>query len=84
MIITLLIRVFLMVFAGILRIFPQVTELPFGIDSYMVLASGYFHRVMTLVPLLSTVMSAFLIYFGFRIGLLVLKFILGSRAPHHG
>lgn len=62
---------------------PIVTELPWGIDEIFVTAIQTFKGVMGYFPPLEVVLGAFLIYAGFRLGLIVLKIFLAHRAPHH-
>lgn len=61
---------------------PVVTTLPFGVDSAMVTVVGYAKTVMELIPPIQVVFNFFMLYLGFRFGLLVFKVFLGSRAPY--
>lgn len=63
--------------------FPTITEIPWGVDSFLVNGVGYFKALMEFFPPLSTVFSAFMIYIGFRVSIIVLRFFFGSRAPTH-
>jgi len=60
---------------------PDATLLPFGIDPIVVSAFGGFRALMAVFPPLEVVLTAFLLYAGFRLSLMVFKIILGSRAP---
>lgn len=62
---------------------PTVTTLPF-IDSYLVSAMGGIHSLIENFPILQDVLTAFLIYLGFKLALLVMKLFMGSRTPTHG
>jgi hypothetical protein len=55
--------------------------LPWGTDHSIVLAVGYFRGIMSTFPYLEVVWICFGYVILFEIGLLLLKFILGSRTP---
>jgi len=61
--------------------FPTISELPWGIDSVMVSGVSGFKYLAELYPPFSTVLTAFLVYIGFRVGIILLRFFLGSRTP---
>jgi len=61
---------------------PIVTELPWGIDEGLTTVVGYARTVMELIPPIQVVFNFFMLYLGFRLGLLVFKIFLGSRAPY--
>jgi len=67
----------------VFAMFPTVTELPWGVDNFVVSGVGYYKALMHFFPPFSTVLNAFLIYIGFRLGILILRFFLGSRTPTH-
>jgi len=61
--------------------FPVVETLPWGTDSFLASGMGYYRTLMAFFPPFSTVLSAFLLYVAFRLGIIVLRFFLGSRTP---
>lgn len=63
-------------------IFGSVDVLPFGMDAILVSAVGSFKAFIHIFPPAQIVFNAFMIYISFRFVLLVMKLILGSRAPH--
>jgi len=75
-----------MIIAGLTIVFgwlPTVTVLPWGIDGYLSTGVGYIKGFSVFFPFINTAINAFLIYMGFRLLLIVLKFVLGSRTPSH-
>lgn len=60
-----------------------VTELPFGVDAPLVTAFGYVHAFIQALPLFQTPFILILAYYSFKITLLGLKLLLGSRAPQN-
>jgi len=62
-------------FAAVFFWLPNATELPFGVDEYVVLGVGYFRAMADFFPPLYTVLAAFLIYFTFKITMMSLKLI---------
>jgi len=62
---------------------PRVDELPFGSDAYLQQGVGLLKEMNSVFFFLDSIMYAVLIYLGFRLSLLVLKFVAGSRTPHH-
>lgn len=62
-------------FGFLLSSLPQVTTLPWGIDSILVGAMGTFRALMALFPPLQVVFTAFMFYIGFRLLLKLLKMI---------
>jgi len=81
MILYLLIQIIIFVVSLVFAPFPTVTELPWGIDGVVETAMGNFRALMEFFPPFSTVLNAFLLYIAFRLGILVLRFFLGSRTP---
>jgi len=85
MIIQLLIRILLGAVEIIFGWFPDFTKLPtFGsvnLDTYFATGVGYFHYLAQIFPPLSTVATAAVIYLGFKGIMLIVKVVLGSRAP---
>jgi len=83
--ITYLILSFLVSIVGILfSLFPIIEELPWGVDSFLASGVSTFKAMSTFFPPFETLLSCALIYVSFRMGLLVIKFFLGSRVPSHG
>lgn len=72
-----------MVLGGFFAFLPVVTELPFGTDEYFATGIGFFNRITELVPILSVVVEVFLLYIGFRITVIIIRFFAGSRSPVH-
>lgn len=62
-------------------LFPLITELPWGLDAVVVQGVGGYKLLATAFPPLSTVLTIFLIYISFRLGMILLRFFLGSRTP---
>lgn len=54
---------------------PIITELPWGIDSVLVNGLGGYRAMAVFFPPLTVVMTAFIIYLGFRIVVMVIKAI---------
>lgn len=65
--------------------FPEVTELPFGIDDYLETAVGRIRTLAESFPIFDTVLTAFLYYIAFRIGLkLILTIpVIGKAFQNH-
>jgi len=51
----------------------QITELPWGIDDVLTTGIGGYHALATYFPPLNVVMTAFIIYIGFRVVLMILR-----------
>lgn len=81
MILFLLIQALVYVVGLFFAPFPVVTELPWGVDSFFASGIGYFRHMMEFFPPFSTVLDAFLLYIGFRLAIIILRFFLGSRTP---
>lgn len=62
---------------------PAVDTLPF-IDSYLVSAVGMIKTLSINFPIFGLVFDVFVIYIGFKLFMVVLKFFLGSRMPTLG
>lgn len=87
MIIQLLIRIILSALDLVFGWFPDFSFLPtlgtINIDSYFATGMGYLHFLAQIFPPLTTLQIAVSIYLGFRAVLLIVKLVLGSRAPIH-
>jgi len=87
MIVYLLIQVIIYALSLVFAVFPTVEELPWGVDTVFSDGMGYYRYLMDIFPPLSTVLSAVLIYLGYKLAIIVLRFFLGSRTPvsaqHH-
>jgi len=83
MITYLLIKAVLVILSVFTIWLPRVDVLPWGVDGALVNGVAILKKLGGVYPMVSTVLTAFLIYVAFRISLLVLKFFLGSRTPSH-
>lgn len=83
MIIFFIIQLVILIISLFFAPFPTISELPWGIDTFLSNGMSYYRQLMVYLPPLSTVLSAFLIYIGFRLSIIVLRFFLGSRTPTH-
>ncbi len=54
---------------------PIITELPWGMDATLTNAVGGYKAMAVFFPPLSIIMTAFLIYLGFRITIIVLRVV---------
>jgi len=75
MIIQVIIRSILGMIGSLVAWLPEVSELPFGIDSVLVSAFGYFNYIAVLIPPLALMKSAFLFVVTFKITMLILKYL---------
>jgi len=82
MIFYLIIMGIITIIGAIFGVLPQVTTLPY-IDQYIVDGVSYYKLLAALFPPFATGLTVFLLYLSFRIGLILLKVILGSRTPTH-
>lgn len=71
------------VFSVIFGWLPEVTTLPLGIDSALVTLFGWLRSLVENVWPIQIILTCLLWYLSFRIGLMVLKFFIGHRAPKH-
>jgi len=62
---------------------PNVNTLPWGIDGFLLTSISLVRRIGEVFPPIGILISFFLIYMGWRLTLLVVKLILGSRSPIH-
>jgi hypothetical protein len=80
-------NVIMAVFSLLLGWLPTIDKLPslIGVNTDSVLSNGvsYFHRLILFFPPFQSILTASLFYLTFRIVMLLLKLVLGSRAPHH-
>lgn len=81
MILYLVIQALLFILSLIFAVFPTVETLPWGVDSVLSDGMGYYRTLMDVFPPLSTVLNAVLIYIGYKLAIIVLRFFLGSRTP---
>jgi len=83
-----------MIFSGIFAIIvifrslifsplPTVTTLPWGTDAYVVQGVQLFRLLAGFFPPFATLLTAFLLYLGFRLSMILVKFFLGGRTPMH-
>lgn len=66
----------------IFSMFPTIEELPWGLDSVLSDGVAGYKEIAEVFPPMETMMTIFLIYLGFKIALILLKFFLGSRTPN--
>lgn len=87
MIVIFLINVIVAILSVIFGWLPDVTKLPtivgYDIDSALVTGMGQINTIMKSVWVLQYLIGGFLAIMGYHLIKIVLKFILGSRAPHH-
>lgn len=76
-----IISVFVILLTVVFGWLPTVTVLPFNLEGTIYNAVGMIHTLVLFFPPLGTVMTAFAVYVGFRMTLVVMKLILGSRLP---
>lgn len=82
MILNFLLEFFLTMINSAIVIVPKVT-LPVAISSNLTLAMGYWNTFEGIFPFAEYLMFLMLtVILPFELGLLLLKFFLGSRAPH--
>jgi len=79
MLILLLLTLFGFILSVILSPFPTITELPFGVDSALTTAAGYFNAFRTLFWPFNDLWLFVLAYLSIHVILLILKFFLGHR-----
>jgi len=70
------------VFDSITSFLPQVSSLPFGIDGVLQTSIGWVNSLVVLFWPIEVILSVFLWYLTFRVGLVLLKLIMGTRTPH--
>lgn len=58
---------------------PHVTTLPWGIDDFLVTTMGYWYAFLQVFWPLQIIWTFCIVYFTYRLSLIVLKFILGHR-----
>lgn len=75
MIISFLILAFIKLFTIALFFLPRITELPFGIDSFLTNGVHYFNFVADAIPLFGMLWTAFKTIIGIEFGMLVLKLL---------
>jgi len=75
MIVTLLIPAIIIFFSAMTAWLPHVTQLPFGVDSYLVQAMGYFFYIADVIPTLGILYTGFLVVLDYKVVMLFLKLI---------
>lgn len=75
MVISFLLQLSLSILNWVSNLLPNASVLPFGVDSVLSTAVGYFRFFAVLIPPLGTLMTAFIIYLGFLLALKVVKLI---------
>jgi len=60
---------------------PVITELPWEIDSFFLTGITGFNYLAEFFPPLRLFMTLTLIYLGFKVSMLVMKFFLGTHTP---
>lgn len=75
MLINFILQLIVSFLAMLLSRFPTITTLPFGIDEILVTGVGGYRALAVIFPPLDIVLTAFLIYLGFRIGLRIFRML---------
>jgi hypothetical protein len=75
MIILALIQLIVATLSILLSVLPQVTQLPWGLDSLLVSGAGYIHYMMTILPPLAILFNAFMAFMVFKLVMLVVRLI---------
>jgi hypothetical protein len=87
MIIVFFINVIVVVLSVVFGWLPDVHTLPqimgYDIDTALVNGMGQINTIMASVWVLKYLVGGFLFIMGYHLIKMVLKFILGSRSPHH-
>lgn len=81
MITYLILRVIILLVGFIFAVFPIITVLPWGVDEFLVSAIGSYRHLAEFFPPLSLLLTLSLLYIGFKLGIIMLRFFLGSRTP---
>lgn len=77
----LFLRLIVIFFASIVSWLPRVDVLPFGIDSALGTAMGYWYSFLAVMWPFAIVWTMFLWYLGIRATVYALRLILGSHTP---
>jgi len=83
MIIQLLLQIIISALNVITSFLPKVETLPFGMDYILDSGMQYFRTVMVSIPPLETLLTATMVLFSYKLGMIILKIFLGSRTPKH-
>jgi len=75
MILGAIIDIILRIVYVLLAPFPQVALLPFGLDDILTAGMGYFNFIQALVPPIHIIWLGFLWVMGWKMSLLVMRFI---------
>jgi len=81
MIIFFLLRIIVVFLATLFGLLPTVTVLPWGTDAFISSGIGYFNRIAMVFPPFHTLVAVVLLYLAFKLAMMFLKLILGSRVP---
>lgn len=54
---------------------PTVDTLPFGVEDYLAMGVGYFRALADFFPPLYTLLTVFVVYFGFKVTLMSLRLV---------
>lgn len=65
----------ILIFGFLISFLPTITELPFGIDSYLSDGIGYLNYLELIFPPIASFMAAFLWVVSFKLGLKVFAMI---------
>lgn len=63
--------------------FGRVDKLPWGLDLALITGMGYFNTIKTSIPVLGTILTAVLVYLGFKLSLIFVKLFLGNRVQNY-
>lgn len=61
---------------------PDGSQLPFGTDAAVVQAIGWINWLRTYLWPIDVILTVFLYYVLFRLGMMLVRAIAGHRAPH--
>jgi len=81
MIIQLLIILVLSILQLVFSFLPDGSQLPWGTDGALTLAVGWLRYIEISLWPVTVIINVFIIYALFRLGLLLLRLLLGHRSP---
>jgi len=73
MILLFLLEIPLQLLTFLVQWFPQIYELPMGLDTVLQQGMGYFFFLVSVFPPFGTLYTAFLIVMGFKIAIMILN-----------
>jgi len=81
MITYLILSVMITIVGVLFSLFPVIDELPWGMDSVLSDGVGGYKLLAEAFPPLNSLLTVFMIYLAFRLGIITLRFFLGNRTP---